>query len=100
MNKGGKAIWKPSGVKIGYPWVDLEKERVEARIEYEGNTLISVIIEVASGHVIKEGSFEEIVRITPDMSEEVYLKIMKEWATLFIQNGISNPTEYFNKLQN
>ena len=98
MNKG-KTTFKPTGIKIVYPWVDLENKQVEARIEYEGNVIMKVIIDVPTGKAIKEGSVEEIVHLTPRMSEEAYLRMFKVWAAIFIENGISNPKEYFDQFK-
>jgi hypothetical protein len=97
--KEGKSYFKPTGIKIVYPWVDLENKQVEARIEYEGNVIMKVIIDVPTGKAIKEGSVEEIVHLTPNMGEEDYLGMFKDWAAIFIENGISNPKEYFDQFK-
>jgi hypothetical protein len=32
------------------------------------------------------------------MNEEAYMKLLMDWATIFIENGISNPKEIMNSL--
>jgi hypothetical protein len=95
----GKGILKPTGIKIVYPWVDLENKQVEARIEYEGKLIMKVIIDVQTGNAVKEGNIDEIAHLTSNMNEEAYLKMFKDWATIFIENGISSPKDYFEQFK-
>lgn len=32
------------------------------------------------------------------MNEKAYMKLFKDWATIFIENGISNPKEIMNSV--
>ena len=72
---------------------------VEARIELKGNIKVSVITDLKSGEQKQEGNWDEITCLSAAMNEEAYLRMFKEWATIFIENGISNPKQYFDQFQ-
>ncbi|TCM87937.1 hypothetical protein EV294_11618 [Paenibacillus sp. BK033] len=95
----GQSDFKPIGMKIIYPWVDLENKLVEARIEQEGNIKMEVITDLKTGEQNQEGNWDDIIQLSPSMTEEDYLKMFQEWASVFIENGISNPKQYFEQYQ-
>ncbi|WP_308635799.1 hypothetical protein [Paenibacillus silvisoli] len=95
----GQTEFKPMGMKIVYPWVDLENELVEARIELDGNIKVKVITDLKTGEQKQKGNWDDILCLSPTMNEDTYLKMCKDWAILFIENGISNPKQYFEGLR-
>lgn len=93
----GQSEFKPLGIKTIYPWVDLENKLVEARIELEDGIKIKVITDLKTGEQKQEGNWDDIIQLCPSMNEEDYLKMFREWATIFIENGISDPKRYFEQ---
>lgn len=39
-----------------------------------------------------------VAHLNSNMNEETYMKLFKDWATIFIENGISNPKEIMNSV--
>lgn len=93
----GQTEFKPTGIKIFYPRVDLENMLVEARIEIEGSTKVRVITDLKTGEQKQEGNWDEVIYLSPAMDEEAYLRMFKEWASIFIENGIADPRQYFEQ---
>ena len=94
----GITIFKRTGILIKYPYVDLLKERVTATISIEEDVKMTVIVDLKLNTIAKEGCIDEILEILPDYDEDSYIEQIKHWAEVFIDNQITDPQAYFDKL--
>ncbi|WP_414854153.1 hypothetical protein [Brevibacillus sp. IT-7CA2] len=74
-----------------------------ARIFYKDKLLMTVLVDLRSDHIHKEGNLSEVAHLTtPDgmqmVEEEREISFIKSQAEFFIENSISNPTAYEEQL--
>lgn len=99
MNKGseGYTDFQPIGIIIDYTHVDLSKKQVTATISCNNDVKMTVITDLNMNKVYKEGSFDEILALSPSEEEGQYIEIISEWSKVFIENKITNPKKYFEQ---
>jgi hypothetical protein len=99
----GYTIFEPIGMRTDYPSVDLENKQVTARILYHDKVLMTVVVDLLTGTVQKEGSLEEVAHLRTKegcriVEEEREIDTIKSMAAFFLERGITNPSEYFKSL--
>ncbi|WP_231495763.1 hypothetical protein [Paucisalibacillus sp. EB02] len=94
---GGYTIFKPTGVRHEFPYVDLEQKRVIGTVSYKGQTYMTVVIDVENDTVQIEGSVDELGNLT--MDKDSYVDMFKSQAKYFIENNIDNPTKHYEELK-
>jgi hypothetical protein len=92
----GYTLYKSTGVRHDFPDVDLDNQMVRCIVTYKGKTYLSVIVDVKTDTVVTEGSLDSLGEKA--MEIESYIDMFKRQARFFIENNISNPKDYFEKL--
>jgi len=98
----GYTEFRPTGIKTDYPHVDLVQKLVTARVLYEERVVMTVLIDVGKNTVQKEGSLAELSHIeslkeNSLLDDEMYVGMFRDWARVFIENEINDPTAYFEQ---
>lgn len=96
---------EPTGVTFDYPNVDLDSKLVTARVLFQDELIMEVVIDVKHDTVQQRGSLEEIAHITTynginRMTEDMYINSLKRTAKFFVDNKISDPKSYYDELEN
>ncbi|WP_422659953.1 hypothetical protein ACK8P5_05385 [Paenibacillus sp. EC2-1] len=96
---------EPTGITFDYPNVDLDSKLVTARVLFQDELIMEVVIDVKHDTVQQRGSLEEIAHITTynginRMTEDMYINSLKRTAKFFVDNKISNPKSYYDELEN
>ncbi|PWA09268.1 hypothetical protein DCC39_13290 [Pueribacillus theae] len=93
----GYTLFRPVGIKIEYPLVDLRNKQVTGTVSYNDKIYMTVIVDLNFESVEVEGSVEELKEIS--MNEESHIRMFKTEAKFFVENNISNPKEYFEQFK-
>src|SRR3954467_5972148 len=92
----GYTIFKPTGVRHEYPHVDLVKQLVTCTVLYKEETYMTVIVDLKNDSVQVQGDVDELGNLS--MDKDSYIDMFKHWAKVFIDNDISNPSDYFDEI--
>ncbi|BDH60936.1 hypothetical protein CD30_16000 [Ureibacillus massiliensis 4400831 = CIP 108448 = CCUG 49529] len=95
-SKVGYTIFKPTGVRHEFPKVDLVNQQVTCTVLYKEETYMTVIIDLKHDKVQVQGEIDELGDLS--MDKDSYIDMFKHWAKFFIDNDISNPSDYFDEL--
>ena len=94
----GYTIFKPTGVRPEYPYVDLVKQQVTCIVLYKEETYMTVTVDLRNDTVQVQGDVDELGDLT--ISRDSYIDMFKSQAKFFIDNNISNPKKYYDELIN
>ncbi|MBD8071583.1 hypothetical protein, partial [Bacillus sp. PS06] len=87
---------KPTGVRHEFPKVDLVKQQVTCTVLYKEETYMTVIVDLKKDTVQVQGNVEALGTLS--MDKDSFIDMFKYWAKVFIDNGISNPSDYFDEI--
>ncbi|GAA0432572.1 MAG: hypothetical protein ACQEWU_03000 [Bacillota bacterium] len=93
----GYTIFKPIGVKVEYPIVDLEKKQVTGTVSSHDKIYLTVLVDLKANRVHVKGNVEGLENNT--MDNNAYTSMIKAEARFFVENHISNPKEYYNQFK-
>lgn len=96
QSKVGYTIFKPTGVRHEFPEVDLVNQQVTCTVLYKEETYLTVIVDLKHNKVQVQGDVGELGDLS--MDKHSYIDMFKHWAKFFIDNDISNPSDYFDEL--
>ncbi|MBN8203599.1 MULTISPECIES: hypothetical protein [Bacillaceae] len=94
----GYTLFKPTGVRHEFSFVDLVKQQVTGTVLYKDKIHMTVVVDVKAGTVQVQGDTADLGDLA--ISRESYIDMFKEQAKFFIDNHISNPQEYYDELIN
>ncbi|KAA9023978.1 hypothetical protein [Niallia endozanthoxylica] len=94
----GYTIFKPTGVRHEFPYVDLVKQQVIGTVSYKGKIHMKVIVDVKANTIQVEEDVVELGDLS--MDRDSYIDMFKHQARFFIDNHISNPKKYYEDLIN
>jgi 2,3-bisphosphoglycerate-dependent phosphoglycerate mutase len=95
----GYTIYKSLGIKIDYPYVNLEKKRVTGTVSFNKKLYLTVTVDLLTNTAELEGDIDDLARLTVDeITENDYIEMIKSNAVFLIENKISKPKEYFDKI--
>jgi hypothetical protein len=92
----GNTIFKPTGVRHEFPKVDLVNQQVTCTVLYKEETYMTVIVDFKNDSVQVQGDVDELGNLSLD--KDSYIDMFKHWAKVFIDNDISNPSDYFDEI--
>ena len=92
----GHTIFKPTGVRHEFPKVDLVNQQVICTVLYKEETYMTVIVDFKNDSVQVRGDVDELGNLS--MDKDSYIDMFKHWAKVFIDNDISNPSDYFDEI--
>ncbi|WP_078410721.1 hypothetical protein [Priestia abyssalis] len=95
-SSGGWTIFAPLKIQPEYTNIDLEKKQVTGVVKYNDKVYLSVIVDVQNNKTKVKGNLRGIIRITKPFKKSNYIEIIKSEAEFFIENGITNPKEYYD----
>ena len=92
-NSRGYTTFVPIGLKTDFVRVDLDKQLVEAIVNYQDIKIMSVIVDIRADNIHVEGSFGEIADIVGQygITEEETIATIRTQAEFFLQNNIVDP---------
>lgn len=96
-NNEGYTIFQPVGINIDCIHVDLLKKQVTAIISYQHEVKMTVITDLTTNQVHREGDLNEILAVFPSKDEESYFDEVYDWSKTFVEKGINNPKKYFEQ---
>lgn len=94
----GYTIFKPTGVRHEYSYVDLVKQQVTCIVLYKEETYMTVNVDLKNDIVQVQGDVDKLGDLTID--RDSYIDMFKGQAKFFIDNNISNPKKYYDELLN
>lgn len=92
----GHTIFNPTGVRDEYPKVDLVNQQVTCTVLYKEETYMTVIVDIKNDSVQVIGEVDKLEGLS--MDKDSYIDMFKHWSKFFIDNGISNPSDYFEEI--
>ncbi len=95
--KVGHTIFKSTGVRHEFPYVDLENQRVTCIVTYKGKTYMTVVVDMKTDAVKIHGNVDSLGGKA--MEQDSYIEMFKQQSRYFIENKISNPEEYYQNLK-
>ncbi|MGA3602961.1 hypothetical protein [Lysinibacillus agricola] len=78
-----------------YTNIDLKKKQVTGLVKYNGETYLTVIVDVHNNKTKIKGNLRRIAEITKPFKKSNYIEIIQMEAEFLIENGITNPKEYY-----
>lgn len=94
MSSGFSRI-ETTGVTFDYPRIDLENKQVTARVLFNGDVKMQVIIDLRKNTIRKEGSIHELASSTgisgKILNEQHIIESFRSTAIYFVENNISDP---------
>ncbi|KAB2331553.1 hypothetical protein F7731_18385 [Cytobacillus depressus] len=94
----GYTLFKPTGVRHEFPFVDLVKQQVIGTVLYKEKIYMTVVIDLKADTIQVQGDIAELRDLT--ISRDSYIDMFKGQAKFFIDNNISNPKKYYDELIN
>lgn len=94
----GYTTFAPLKIVPEYTNIDLVKKQVTGEVKYNGKVHLSVIVDVQNNTTKVIGSLKEIDEATKPFSKSHYIQMIKSEAEYLIENGITNPEEYYANL--
>lgn len=91
----GWTSFAPLSILPEYTNLDLEKKRVTGVVKYNGKAYLTVIVDVHKNKIKIKGSLRRISEITKPFKKSNYIEMIKSEAEFLIENGITNPKEYY-----
>lgn len=92
----GYTTFKPTRVRHEFPKVDLVNQQVTCTVLYSEETYMTVIVDLKHDKVQVQGDVNELGDLS--MDKDAYIDMFKHWTNVFIDNDISNPSEYFDEI--
>ena len=92
----GYTIFKPTGVRHEFPKVDLVNQQVTCTVLYKEETYMTVIVDIKNDSVQVLGDVDVLGNLS--MDKDSYIDMFKHWAKVFIDNDISNPSDYIDEI--
>lgn len=94
MSSGYSRI-ESTGVTFDYPRIDLENKLVIARVLFNGDVKMQVIIDLQKNTVKKEGNIDDLAFLT-GMSGRIFneqniIENLRRTALFYVENNISDP---------
>ncbi|MBT2728435.1 hypothetical protein J7E63_16020 [Bacillus sp. ISL-75] len=96
--KAGWTSFSPLKIVPEYT-VDLEKGQVTGVVKHNGKVYLTVIVDIPNDKTEVKGSLRGIGKLTKPFKKQNYIEIIKNEAEYFIQNKITNPKEFYDKLR-
>ncbi|MEG0438629.1 MAG: hypothetical protein RR587_05275 [Solibacillus sp.] len=98
----GKTLFISTGIKMDYPFINLENGEVTAYITYKGKTYMHIQYNVLTEETKVKGSIETIklnrlLRNKIKLDDVEYIEMVQSSARFFIENEITNPEEYYRQ---
>ncbi|KQL33634.1 hypothetical protein [Psychrobacillus sp. FJAT-21963] len=92
----GWTTFAPIRIVPEYTNIDLEKKQVTGVVNYNGKAYLTVIVDVQNNKTKIKGSLRRIDELTKPFKKGNYIEIIKSEAKFLIENGITNPKEYYS----
>lgn len=94
MSSGYSRI-ESTGVTFDYPRIDLENKLVIARVLFNGDVKMQVIIDLQKNTVKKEGNIDDLAFLTGMggriFNEQNIIENLRRTALFYVENNISDP---------
>lgn len=94
----GYTLFQSTGVNHEFSLIDLEKQQVIGIVTYKEKTYMTVFVDLKTDTVQVQGDVSDLGDLS--MDTDSYVDMFKHQAEFFIENSISNPKEYYDKLIN
>lgn len=91
----GRTTFAPLRIVPEYINIDLEKKQVTGVVKYNGDAYLTVIVDVQNNKTKIKGSLRRIAKLTKPFKKSNYIEMIKSEAEFLIENGITNPKEYY-----
>lgn len=99
LSNAGYTIYKSLGINIEYPYVNLDKKRVTGTVSFNNKLYLTITVDLLTGTSELVGNLNELAQLTASENTEYeYIEMFKRNANFLIENKISNPKEYFEKI--
>ncbi|UOE95197.1 hypothetical protein [Alkalihalobacillus sp. LMS39] len=89
--KQGWTTFEPVPITPEYTNVDLHKKQVTGVVKYDGKVYLTVFVDVGNDKIEAKGSLHEIRKVTKSFTKENYIELIKNEASVLIENGIEEP---------
>lgn len=94
----GYTIYKSLGIKLDYPYVNLDKKKVTGTVSFNNKLYLTITVDLLSDTAELFGDLNDLAHFTASENTETdYIEMIKSNAVFLIENKISNPKEYYER---
>ncbi len=91
----GWTTFAPLRIVPEYTNIDLVKKQVTGVVKYNGEAYLTVIADVQNNKTKAKGSLRRIGELTKPFKKSSYIELIKSETEFLIENGITNPKEFY-----
>lgn len=95
QNSAGWTTFAQLRIVPEYTNIDLEKKQVTGVVKHNGESYLTVIVDVHNNKTKTKGSLRRIAELTKPFKKSNYIEIIESEAKYLIENGITNPKKYY-----
>ncbi len=98
-NNSGYTIYKKSEIQTHFQKIDLYRKRMIGTISLLDQVILTIEVDLLNDNVKVDGDTNQMAYVMSERDLEMdYVKIFKEMARFFVENEITDPQKYYEKL--
>lgn len=99
-NSSGYTIFKQSEIQTNFQKVDLERKRMIGTITFHDQVLLTIEVDLLKDHFKVDGDTKQLAQIMSERGLDMnYMEMFKEMTRFFVENQITEPQKYYERLQ-